>query len=244
LIYIIATTPRTGGHFLCALLAGTGVCGHPSEYFLRRTELWRNRSRCRTRQQYLEFYLNEGLTTNGVIGAKLTWSQFCEFTAELGRNPFLRDQERASLLEERFGHSRYLFLRRRDRLRQAISYSRALQTGLWNSMMAARKRVPGAEIFDIDAIDELVQAINVEESRWLAYFHEAGVNPLTLYYEDLVDQPRTWIAEILDFLEIDHQSLGPCQSRLQRQSDELTEEWVKRYRSRTASPEVVRAPDE
>ena len=99
LMYIIATSPRTGGHFLCDLLASTQICGHPSEYLLLQTEhKWRTLLRCRTRQEYLDFYLKKGWSTNGVFGAKLTWRQFCEFTSELGGGPSLNNQERVSVL--------------------------------------------------------------------------------------------------------------------------------------------------
>jgi trehalose 2-sulfotransferase len=33
--YLVCGTPRSGTSLLCGLLAGTGVAGHPEEYFWR-----------------------------------------------------------------------------------------------------------------------------------------------------------------------------------------------------------------
>jgi trehalose 2-sulfotransferase len=230
LIYIIATTPRTGGHYLCDLLGSTGICGHPSEYLLIETDAkWRKRCRCQTRLEYLDFYLNAGLSANGVLGAKLTWRQYCEFRAELGGSESLNSRQVGLPLERIFSRSRYILLRRRDRLRQAISYSRALQTGRWSSKTVPASSAGATEVFDTDAIAELVGEISACESLWLAHLDEFAINYLELYYEDLIGQPRKWIAEILRFLEIDEHWNGMCRSDLQRQSDQLTEEWVRRY---------------
>jgi trehalose 2-sulfotransferase len=240
LLYIIATTPRTGGHFLCDLLASTEICGRPSEYLLPQNERkWQKRCSCRTRAEYLAFYLNRGLSVNGVLGAKLTWRQFCEFTAELNGSECLSNLARGLLLERTFCRSEYIFLRRRDRLRQAISYWRALQTGRWSSRTVA-VRHSAAEVFDSDAIDELVQKIDASESLWLAYLDELDIKYLALYYEDLIDQPRKWVAETLQFLGITHHWDGMCRSELLRQRDELTEEWVKRYSLQKVLPDQPR----
>jgi len=235
-IYIIATTPRTGGHFLCELLTGTEVCGRPSEYVLRKTvHKWRDLYGCRTRQEYLDVYLRKGRSANGVFGAKLTWWQFCEFTAELAGSASLTNRERALALKQICHGCRYIFLRRRDQIRQVISYSRALQTGRWSSKTGASMKPP-PEIFDVDALDELTRAIMLSESHWEEYFAELDAHHLPLFYEDLVREPQSWVTRILAYLGIDHEWSGPCRSGLQQQSDELTEQWVRRYEGLRSSP--------
>jgi trehalose 2-sulfotransferase len=236
-MYIIATTPRTGGHLLCDLLSSTAVCGRPTEYVLLEAEhIWRNIGGCQSRQEYLNYYLRNGWSDNGVFGAKLTWGQFCQFTADLARTSELDNQSRASVVEQAFGGCRYIFLGRRDQVRQAISYSRALQTGRWNSRTVSMTNAPAEEIYDVNAIDQLVRAIRQFESLWLSYLHGTGVNYLQVFYEDLVHEPRIWIARIMAFLGVDHAWAGGCRSELQRQSDGLTEEWVTRYRVSRTSP--------
>ena len=109
------------------------------------------------------------MSANGVFGAKLTWWQFCEFTAELARSEYLTREERAFVLEKTFRRCRYILLRRRDRLRQAVSYSRALQTGRWSSKTISTRKLPLSEMFDIDGIDELIKKINRANALWMSY---------------------------------------------------------------------------
>ncbi len=196
---------------------------------------WRNLYGCRTRQEYLDLYLSKGWSANGVFGAKLTWWQFREFTAELAGSPSLNNRERALVLEQTFHGCRYIFLRRRDQVRQVVSYSRALQTGRWSSKTAASVK-PSPETFDVDALDELAQAITLSESLWVEYLTELGAHYLPLFYEDLVREPREWVDRILAYLSVDREWTGLCRSELQQQSDDLTEEWVRRYKVLRSSP--------
>lgn len=230
MIYIIATTPRTGGHLLCELLSSTAVCGRPAEYVLRQApNIWRNIAGCRNREEYLAYYLRAGWTQNGTFGTKLTWWQFCEFTAELGKNPKLNDLERACLIKEAFGRCEYVFLRRHDQIRQAISYFRALQTGAWNSRSAVETKSCIEESFKIEAINQLLAIIRYSESLWFSYLNQLGITYLTMFYEDLIREPRKSVTSILSFLGVDHEWGGICRSTLLRQSDSLTDAWVSRY---------------
>lgn len=226
---IIATTPRTGGHLLSDLLSSTQVCGRPSEYVLHHADyIWRSFEGCTSRREYLNYYLRHGWSANGVFGAKVTWRQFCALTEDLtGRSSF-NYSLRAQVLDQCFGRCRYIFLRRRDRIRQAISYFRATQTGQWSSMTASTMTAVAANRFDADAVDKFLCEIERFESIWLDYFNELQGNCLQLYYEDLARDPRSSIAQTLAFLGINEWS-GICRTELRRQSDGLTEEWVSRY---------------
>lgn len=95
--------------------------------------------------------------------------------------------------------------------------------------MASTMDAVEAKCFDVDAVDKLLGEIDRFESLWLEYFNELRVNYLQLYYEDLAHDPPTSIAQTLASLGINEWS-GICRSEMQRQSDELTEEWVRLYK--------------
>jgi LPS sulfotransferase NodH len=227
---IIATTPRTGGHLFSDLLSSTQVCGRPSEYVLPHADyIWRCFEGCTNRREYLNYYLRHGWSANNVFGAKVTWRQFCAFTEDLTGRPSLNHRLRAQVIEQCFGRCLYIFLRRRDRIRQAISYFRAMQTGQWSSKTASTMDAVEANRFDANAVDKLLGEIDRFESIWLEYFNELPGNCLQLYYEDLARNACTFIAQTLAFLGINEWS-GICRTELKRQSDGLTEEWVRRYK--------------
>jgi LPS sulfotransferase NodH len=235
LILIIATTPRTGGHFLCELLTETGICGRPSEYILNAAKnVWREMRGFESRAEYIVHYTLTGWSGNGIFGAKLTWNQFCEMTDDFSGRSRLTSIDRALTIERAFGGCRYIFLRRRDKLRQAISYHRALCTGRWSSLkagkIAGRFDPDAVEAYDHDSLDQLIAAIVKAEGDWLEYFRETGIAHLTIFYEDLAVDKIGVVRGILSHVGIEDDWNGACEGKLHQQSDSKTEEWVRRYR--------------
>ena len=139
---------------------------------------------------------------------------------------------------------------RRDKLRQAISYTRALQTEVWWDtdkppvpwevpLPAPR---PGAEHFSVVEIRTSLRQIAAWEQGWSEFFERAGVRPLVVVYEDFV---RAYEATVLDAL--DHLGLAlPPGARIaapasRRQADARTDIWERRYRSLEAGWATERA---
>ena len=80
---------------------------------------------------HLERTFQLGTTPNGVFGSKLMWRQIAELEAlatELPEYTGLRGHE---LLERVFGGPAYIWISRREKVRQAVSMWRALQTRSW-----------------------------------------------------------------------------------------------------------------
>ena len=158
--YLVCATPRSGSTLLCDLLDQTGVAGHPDEYFeaLRHSgvprqpheyfdpdrhvniverlafrempdrapepsELWQPE----TYDRYLRWALEEGTTPNGVFGAKLMWTHLLDVAERLDR------PADPALLEERLPELRYVHVTRGDKVAQAVSLWRAVQTRAWRS---------------------------------------------------------------------------------------------------------------
>ena len=69
------------------------------------------------------------------------------------------------------------------------------------------------------------------ESNWRRYFKRIGVEPFEVAYEDLVENHESTVHAILRYLDLpisEARSVAP--PRLRKQADEVTEEWVQRYR--------------
>jgi LPS sulfotransferase NodH len=65
---------RSGTSLLCGLLAGTGMAGHPEEYFWRGDEpVWSERWGVSRFADYLRAAIAHGSTPYGVFGAKIMW---------------------------------------------------------------------------------------------------------------------------------------------------------------------------
>jgi len=219
--YAVCAVPRSGSSLLCELLFSTGHAGAPAEYFDHALmKQFRRRWNTGSFDEYLAALVAHKTGPNGVFGFKAHFFQLDEAFPD-------------AALEEAFPGLRCVYITREDRLRQAISWARALQTHRWASDHEVRE--PRAEVFRRNQIDRLMAGIVEREQRWESFFAECGNEPLRLTYEELLAAPGQTVAAVLGHIGIrDAHSHPPGAPTLRRQADELTEEWVRRYLDETA----------
>jgi LPS sulfotransferase NodH len=219
--YIICATPRSGSNLLCELLSSLGFAGNPQEH------LWDPPGK--EPQPLAERWprvLRAGTGDNSVFGLKLMWYQADRLERELPEVLGMPGRPLSRILAATLSDPRYIYLTRRDRLRQAISFTRAVQTEQWRSMdtIAREPRYDAKAI--AHGIDFLVQ----DEANWQAFFTRNTLSPYRLFYEELDSGLEGAVAAVLTYLGYAdplHISLPPTQQR--RQADEVTEEWLRRY---------------
>jgi trehalose 2-sulfotransferase len=131
-------------------------------------------------------------------------------------------------------------LTRKDKIRQAISYDRAIRSGVWWSISAeangnGESPTPTSVLappFDFDQIDEWVTRLTEFESNWRRHIKRTGIEVFEVAYEDLVESYESTILTVLRFLDLPVSAGMPVASpRLQQQADDVTEEWVRRYQA-------------
>jgi len=62
------------------------------------------------------------------------------------------------------------------------------------------------------------------------FFTQAGIVPLTVVYEDFVANYVHTVAEVLRWIDLDPAVVAITPPAYDRLSDELSEEWVQRFR--------------
>lgn len=239
LTYIICTNPRTGSWLLSDGLAGTSVAGNPREWF---NALEEKEQRARWREAhggsqlgypaYLRLACSLSHTGNGISGIKLHHYDFTRLARkQLGMNT-------GEMMRRLFPRVRYIFLTRRDKVRQAISYRLAVATNVWHVTAGAPRENHREPQFSAHAITRAVESLTRRDAAWEAFFAENGITPLALCYEDDLftaeDYQRT-VARVLGWIGIPGAVPVPP-VRLERQSGELTEEWLRRYGTASALP--------
>ncbi len=231
--YLICATPRSGSFLLCEALINTGVAGGPGEYFWKGNEAGfadRWDVSVSSYADYLAKAMEQGSTPNGVFGAKIMWGYFEDFVAKLRQIPAYAAVPFPRLLATVFPNLHYIHMTRRDKVRQAVSHWKALQTNVW-AWSGEELPLPATEpVFDFAAIDTIVQATVAHDAAWQQYFAACGVQPLTLVYEDLVASYEESVLRVLTYLEVvlpPQVAFGP--RRMRKQADAQSEEWVQRY---------------
>ena len=185
-------------------------------------------------EEYLGCVLRNATTPNGVFAAKIMWPYVAGLVAGLGTIPRYRHIEGpAALLSSAFPGLRYVWLRRYDKVRQAVSLWRAIQTWRWRQDAFGRsEQTPAAELrYSFEAVDHLRRTLIAADRAWELYFEGTGIKALTLSYEDFVPNMHETVAKLLDFAGIDcPPGTEHTLPRTARQSDSLSEQWVAEFR--------------
>jgi trehalose 2-sulfotransferase len=195
--YLVCASQRGGTTLLCRALADIGVAGRPDEYFLAVDERgcgWRGwehgpfgRARqARDREHYLDIVSEFGSTPNGVFGAKLMWNNVPWATAKIQEMPRFSGLDRAAVLHAAFPNLHVVHMTRRDRVRQAVSWARMAQDGVWVVSDDEPARPSATPRYDFDLISDLEALIVEGELGWRDLFDELGLVPYEVVYEDVV----------------------------------------------------------
>lgn len=223
--YTIAFSPRCGSNLLCEYLASCGI-GYPFEYFQ-----WPYA----TKQKYLldEFRISERDTAGffcgliksravgGIFGSKLAWDH---------KNVLIAEANRAfggiERIEDIFPRNVWIYMRRRDRIAQAVSLWRAAKTNVWTSKDPPASGHVRLE-YDYFKILQFLSTLLIEEYLWTEFFREQSSPPCEIWYEELTADPEGAVRRVVEALVSAGGPaagalppvLPPLKSELSRQSD-------------------------
>jgi len=148
----------------------------------------------------------------------------------------------AGLLGALFGEPAYIWVSRRDKVRQSVSMWRALQSRRWRSgpgggtePESERGREP---VYRYEGIDHLVRRFEAEDRAWGEFFAGQSAPALHVSYEDLVGGRQGTVATALEHIGVSMPAGWRAPEPLARQADARTEEWVAAYhRDRARRPD-------
>jgi LPS sulfotransferase NodH len=182
--------------------------------------------------RYLEWAIAAGTTPNGVFSAKLMWGYFEDFVGLLRSVPRFRGLALEDILPEAFGEGlTYVRVVRANKIRQAVSLWKAIQTADWrhgDAESVHRDDCPQPR-FNYRAIAHLLQQIQVEEASWDAYFEHCGVRPMLLLYENFAAHPHKSTLSIHERLGLEAPGDVTVDAGMKRQSDDINDDWVRRF---------------
>ena len=248
--YLVCATPRSGSTLLCEMLRETGVAGRPLEHFeiLRHSSLPRQpheyfedlplpqvlsllappHSGAPDREPALAWWARiraRGQTSNGVWGGKLMWMHTHDLVARARDLAGLETVDLDGVLRVLLADPLLIFMTRGDKVAQAVSLWRALQTRSWRADDASPSQ---SGVYSFAAIDHLVAQLTSDERSWRDWFARTARRPLEVSYEQLDAAPTETISPLLDALGVSEKAV--TFPSLSRQRDELSAAWIERYR--------------
>ena len=212
---MLAATPRSGSTFLGIELWRTGRFGSPLEYLnlARRVDMlprlgngdcikyWREVKKVRT-------------SSNGIFSFKAFVSDLHQVS--------LRCMDLLSDISSDY----VIYLERRDKIGQTISFAKAMQTSQWYSI--AKPARPA--FYDTEYLDKLYQQLRSHEESWERLFFKTDSEPLRIFYEDLIADKEETIRKIFEFCDIPFEGYAAVDlPELSIQRDEESEKWRSTY---------------
>jgi LPS sulfotransferase NodH len=235
--YVICAVQRSGSFLLCEALKNTGLAGVPEEYFLceeqgrweDEDDWWNRHYRVTSRDEYLRKVFEVGTTPNGVFGVKIMWNYFPYMLRNLRELPEYAGLETPELMKRLFSNPKYIWITRQDKVRQAVSWAKAGQTGVY-AWGKGEVLPPQEPKFDFAFINNMHELILEGEAGWANFFEACGIKPFKVIYEEFVEAYEQTALDILDYLSVPYpENLVFGERKLQKQADLLNGKWVEKY---------------
>jgi LPS sulfotransferase NodH len=210
-------------------LKSTGIAGRPEEYFWSGDrQAWNRRLGASTDRELVARAIEVGTTPNGVCGVKVMWGYFDEFLRLLRESTSPAPANALELLQRWFPSPRFVWIRREDVVAQAVSFAKAVQTGVWYAEHTASDPAPAR--YDAGEIHALLREIEEHDACWRRWFERERADVHEVRYEHLEADMRGVTEDVLRFLGLGAGGLAiEPQTKLQR--DQTNAEWAARYRA-------------
>jgi LPS sulfotransferase NodH len=208
--------------------------GRYAEHPARRDPSWHSPNFERLREEALR----KGTTENGVLGTKIMWAYFRDFIRLARRTLGLEGVRPCEVPASVLPNLRqFVWIRRRDTTRQAISLWKALQTQQWRR--DSEEDVGGQGLrFSFAAVDHLKLRIDEHNAAWQVYFERCGIEPLRVIYEEFVEAYEKNVLGLLNDIGLSvPEDFTVEEPKMKRQADETSEEWVNLYHEHKAAEE-------
>lgn len=232
----VCVTPRSGSTFLCEALRSTQLAGHPAEYYTPTIKDLMAQHNADTQLALYNRIIELGTSSNGVFSIKLStgnggFERLMKILNHLiSPETPEREDNQANLVKHAFPNLLCIFLTRRNKVRQAVSWWKAVQTNQWGLQLGDKAASQKDLVYDFNAINTLVQEAVLREAGWQAFFDQMGIMPITVCYEDLSTHFEQTMRYILDAIGLKDSPVPPPVTTWRVQADDLSESWVQQFR--------------
>lgn len=226
--YLICTVQRTGSQLFCILLQDTGLVGFPPAHDLC-TACWKESWTSDEFSADVDHALRAATGPNGIPGSRMFWNAWERFLERSRAVWAHEDADDIEVLAAVFSELQFVWLRRRDKLRQAISFWRAT-TGEDQFRYPTDGTPVNVPEFDFDRISFFIEHVSKQEDEWRDWFDRHEMTPRQVIYEDLVSDRAGVIRDVLEYLQVGNvENVAIPEPRVVQQADEQTERYIQLY---------------
>jgi trehalose 2-sulfotransferase len=229
---VFCSTPRSGSTFICNALASAGAIPKPDEW-LHTDRLMERRQAYGLSGTEVEDYalireiVRREVNPSGIFSIKLMWPQLTRLLG-ITQIPTIENRTRAlRSIFELFPNPTLIHITRANSLRQAISWARAIKTGVWHHLPGLNKPLPAH--FDFVLVRSLIDFIDQENQAWRVVLDEAGCPTRAIVYEDFVLNPADYTLKFFSGLGMNLMHFEAIWDETAVASDGLNALWEQAY---------------
>ncbi|MGO8800689.1 MAG: Stf0 family sulfotransferase [Roseiarcus sp.] len=222
--YVVASSYRSGSQYLCWRLWQTGLLGAPSEVLNPTSEMrvLMDRFKATSPADYIVKLLARRTSRNGVFGMKAHFHHFEAFVREYPE------------LLEVLAPTTYIYISREDKIAQAVSMAKALQTDAWTSRMEEGPKP--VLVYDREMIAHCLVDIEQQDLTWRRWFDVHKVAPFLVTYDELTADAPGVVRRFVEFLGVENDERDEVDvPPARKQADETNQEWMERFERETYS---------
>ena len=210
--YIIASSQRSGSHFLKDLLIQQ-KCGRAFDYLERINTI-------------SDLYETGHL--GGVWGMTLFAVHLDKKLEILKKLAEPVQYNNFHMLNQLFPGVKFVHLFRQNKIKQAISRVKALRTGRYTSS----DDEVDCGMYSENEIAKSISYACRNDAKWLNFFSAGNIKPYTLTYEELCDNTRDALMGLFDFLQVKREIEINLESLPKRLYDSTSEDWYSKFMRR------------
>lgn len=244
--YILWFTQRVGSTLLAQALEDTGVAGRPREWLnaASAAEVLNNHGAA-TAHELRQQLWRVATTSNGVLGIKYGMvpklhAELTDLMLSVNPDALPEGTDRSyPAWSGFFPNCRHCFLTRRNKIRLAVSWWRAIKSAQWHrpnradTSLGVVEPTPSGSLidqYDFHAIRHLLGECSAREDAIRRQLGAWAIEPLTIVYEDLVDRFEATIRSVLEFLRVPNAHTVTIRPpAFERLADEVNDAWSKRF---------------
>lgn len=220
---VMLTEGRSGSSWLGTLINSTKVLGHSSEWVDQKNlGISAKHTTC---EAYVQSIIDAASSENGFFSMKLFPRHLQWFQIQYGIDLLLYLNSKYDV--------KFVTLQREDKILQAISFAKSLQTKSWSSLQQKKGRAE----YDFAQICRCYFIVNRSDQFWDDYLKLRGFEFEPFIYEKLLPTGAPFVKFVADHAGI--HDLPPPESDLSVQRGQTTEIWKARFQSEALTAEFI-----
>jgi len=230
-------SPRTGSTLLCKALEETGVCGKAGEFFAEESKSLLAQCDATNYSELRKYIWKKGMSENGVLGVKHSAysHRFLSLSEELKHERNMLDAHELDwdLWADIFPNCTHIYLTRRNKIRQAVSWWKAIQDEQWHLEKGSISNIDTSfyqDKYNIDALSHLLKECFLREAMTESFFEHNQLSPYVVVYEDLIRNYDGVLKGVYQKMDIEASNENRNKP-FEKTANQINDEWVDRFRS-------------